>query len=82
MLGTTEPNALLSCAHVRPAVAASQRLIVSNVYIMFYALHSSRLIIYRPESTAVQPSGGRLNNAAEYAFTKLDDLVNWARRVS
>ena len=45
---------------------------------MFYV----RLIICRPESTAVRPSGGRLNNAAEYAFTKLDDLVNWARRVS
>ena len=26
-------------------------------------------------------AGGRLNNAAEFAVTKLDDLVNWGRRV-
>jgi hypothetical protein len=25
--------------------------------------------------------GGKLNNAAEFAVTKLDDLVNWGRRV-
>ena len=25
--------------------------------------------------------GGRLNNAAEFAVMKLDDLVNWGRRV-
>lgn len=27
-------------------------------------------------------TGGRLNNAAEFAVTKLDDLVNWGRRVN
>ena len=39
---------------------------------------------YRSESTAVQvaSSGGRFNNAAEYVVTKLDNLVNWGRRVS
>ena len=26
--------------------------------------------------------GGKLNSAAEFAVTKLDDLVNWGRRVS
>lgn len=26
-------------------------------------------------------TGSRLNNAAEYALTKVDDIVNWARKV-
>ena len=31
----------------------------------------------KPAST-----GGRLNNAAEFALTKVDELVNWARKVN
>ena len=27
-------------------------------------------------------TGGRLSNAAEFALTKVDDIVNWARKVS
>ena len=30
----------------------------------------------------VSAAGGRLNNAAEFAVTKLDHLVNWGRRVN
>lgn len=28
-----------------------------------------------------QRQGGRLNNAAEFAVAKVDELVNWARKV-
>ena len=52
---------------------------------------------YRDLSTSAQPppapapvrgsmppavTGGRVNNAVEYVVTKLDDLVNYARKVS
>ena len=36
-----------------------------------------------PPSTAAKPAGarGKLDNAAEFVVTKLDDLINWARKV-
>ena len=36
-----------------------------------------------PEEGGAKPAttGGRLSNAAEYALTKVDDIVNWARKV-
>ena len=44
------------------------------------------LVVPRTQSnSAAAPAtrgGGRLNNAAEFAVTKLDDLINWARTVS
>lgn len=39
------------------------------------------VVRYRPESTAVAPRE-RLDNAAEYVLTKVDDLINYARSVS
>ena len=27
------------------------------------------------------PTGGRMSNAAEFAVTKLDHLINWGRKV-
>lgn len=38
-------------------------------------------MVPRQQSTAVVPRG-RFDNAAEFVLTGLDDLVNWARRVS
>ena len=38
------------------------------------------LIVARKQSNTA-PSKGRLNNAAEFAVTKLDDIINWARTV-
>lgn len=37
-----------------------------------------------PPSTAAKPAGarGKLDNAAEFVVTKLDDLINWARKGS
>ena len=37
-----------------------------------------------PQEGGAKPAttGGRLSNAAEYALTKVDDIVNWARKVS
>ncbi len=33
-------------------------------------------------SKAVPSKGGRLNNAMDYVFVKMDDLVNYARKVT
>ena len=33
LMRATEPAALLNCAHLRPAVAASQRLVECHMYI-------------------------------------------------
>lgn len=33
------------------------------------------------DSVSRPHGGGRLNNAAEFAVAKMDDLVNWGRRV-
>ena len=33
------------------------------------------------KAVSPQRQGGRLNNAAEFAVAKVDELVNWARKV-
>ena len=43
-------------------------------------IHFCRLVPHQKQSTAVAPRG-RFDNAAEIVLTKLDDLVNWARKV-
>ncbi|XP_072038200.1 NADH-quinone oxidoreductase subunit B 2-like [Amphiura filiformis] len=43
------------------------------------------LVPYRQKSSAavpVQAGAGKLSNAADFAITKVDDLVNWGRRSS
>lgn len=41
------------------------------------------LVQFREKSTAVAPKpASAVSSKGEYVITKLDDLVNWARRVS
>lgn len=44
----------------------------------------SSAVAEAPEVGGAKPAstGGRLSNAAEFALTKVDDIVNWARKVS
>lgn len=40
------------------------------------------LVPYRSQQTAAPPvKRSRLDNSAEFVVTKLDDLINWARKV-
>jgi len=40
------------------------------------------LVPYREQSTMAAGLKGKIDNAAEFTVTKVDDLVNWARRSS
>ena len=42
---------------------------------------SAAVVVPKVGGAKLVLGGGRLNNAAEFAVTKLDDLVNWGRRV-
>lgn len=40
------------------------------------------MVLYREKSTAVATKADAVpSNKADYVITKLDDIVNWARRV-
>ena len=67
------------------AVCGSQQASPSSL-VLFRGQQSSAAVSPRGERDAVvadkaRSRGGRLNNAAEFAVTKLDDLVNWGRKV-
>ena len=45
---------------------------------------SSAVVVPKVGDAKPMPTGGlgRLNNAADFAVTKLEDLINWGRNVS
>lgn len=49
--------------------------------ILYFGLFFS-LVPYREKSSAAVVPQSRVDNAAEFVVARLDDLVNWARRVS
>lgn len=53
----------------------------SPLFLRPVAVSCNRLVPHQKQSTAVAPRG-RFDNAAEIVLTKLDDLVNWARKGS
>lgn len=66
------------------AVRGSQQASPSSLVVSRGQQSSAAVSPNSPSSggkTVTKNSGGRLNNAAEFALAKVDELVNWARKV-
>lgn len=63
---------------------AGQLALLARSQLVPTAAVSHHLVPYRGQqtsSTSVPARRGRLDNSAEFVVTKLDDLINWARKV-
>ena len=67
-----------------PSLSAVPLALLPRSQLAPAAVSSHRLLPYRCQQTAAPAAPakrGRLDNSAEFVVTKLDDLINWARKV-